>query len=103
MKQMEFHNSRQKHNLLYRSDFNKLVQFLRVSMSKSMTHPTLSRKGLAIEVSCCVNTQTDKLLCLPENANSINLFDRFFRSLDTAQSSRMINVFVPEKQYSAKV
>ena len=57
-----------------------------------MTHPTLSRKGLAIEVNYCVNTQTDKPLCLPENANSINLFDRFFRSLDTAQSSRMINV-----------
>ena len=26
---------RQKHNLLYRSDFNKLVKFLRVSMFKS--------------------------------------------------------------------
>ena len=60
------------------------------------THPTLSLKGLAIDVNCCVNTKTDKPLCLPENANSINLFERFFRSLDTAQSSRMINVFVPE-------
>ena len=61
-----------------------------------MTHPTLSLKGLAIDVNCCVNTQTDKPLCPPENANSINLFERFFRSLDTAQSSRMIQVFVPE-------
>ena len=61
-----------------------------------MTHPTLSLKGLAIDVNCSVNTQTDKPLCLPEKANSINLFERFFRSLDTAQSSRMIKVFVPE-------
>ena len=63
-------------------------------LRNATTHPTLSRKGLAIEVNCCVNTQTDRPLCLPENANSINLFERFFRSLDTAQSSRMIHVLI---------
>ena len=54
----------------------------------------------AIEVSCCVKTQTDKPACLPENARLINLLVLFLRSFDTAQSSSIINVFVPEKKSS---
>ena len=57
-------------------------------------------KHFAIEVSCCVKTQTDKPACLPENARLINLLVRFLRSLYTAQSSSIINVFVPEKKSS---
>ena len=64
------------------------------------TQATLSRNGFAIEVSCCVKTQTDKPACLPENARLINLLVLFLRSFDTAQSSSIINVFVPEKKSS---
>ena len=53
--------------------------------------------------NCCVNnTQTDKPSCLAENTRLINLFERFFKSLDTAQSSKIIKVFVPENK-SAQV
>ena len=34
----------------------------------------------------------------PRNARFINLFDRFFKSLDTAQSSKIIKVLVPENK-----
>ena len=73
------------------------MRFLRVSESKSppnsskrdfipicdglwnaTTQATLSRNGFAIEVSCCVKTQTDKPACLPENARFINLLVRFW-------------------------
>ena len=56
-----------------------------------------------MDVNCCVNTHTLNPSCLPEKARSINLLERFFRSLETAQSSRMIRVFVPEKRSDTDV
>ena len=56
-----------------------------------------------MDVSCWVSTLTESPSCLPENARLINLFDRCFRSLDTAQSSKMIKVFVPENRDAQSV
>ena len=61
-----------------------------------MMQAMLSRKGFDILVSCCVNTHTDRPSCLPENASLINSLLLFLSSFVTAQSSKIINVLVPE-------
>ena len=61
-----------------------------------MIQAMLSRKGFEILVNCCVNTHTEKPSCLPENANLINSLLLFLISFVTAQSSKIIRVFVSE-------
>ena len=88
-------------SLNHRQTLQKEISFRSVTgYENATTQATLSRNGFAIEVSCCVKTQTDKPACLPENARLINLLVRFLRSFDTAQSSSIINVFLPEKKSS---
>ena len=102
------------HNLEYSFDFNSLVITHRASggiplqwssnihfvltcdgLWNATIQAMLSRNGFEMLVSCCVNTQTDIPSCLPENANLMNSLLRFCSSFDTAQSSKIINVFVP--------
>ena len=60
-----------------------------------MTQVTFSRNGFEMLVSCCFKTQTDSPSCLPENARFMNSLLLFFKSFDTAQSSKIISVLVP--------
>ena len=102
------------HYLEYSFDFNSLVNTVLISASipfpwssnmhfvltfdglwNATTQATLSRNGFAMLVSCCVKTQTDNPSCLPENASLMNSLLLFFSSFDTAQSSKIISVFVP--------
>ena len=75
----------------------------RESLSRSqMDYGRLPRKqhslGKVWLLRLIAGTQTDKPSCFPENASLMKLLERFFKSLDTAQSSNIRRVLLSENK-----